>query len=53
MVSQTKFYLIRITKSKVILVQIPIPKWKKTKKCEKTFWITKWGNPGITNWGRF
>ena len=33
--SQTKFYHIRITKSKVIYVQIPVPKWEKTKKWEK------------------
>ena len=38
---------IRITKSKVIHVQIPVPKW------EKIFWVTKRGNKGITNRGRF
>ena len=58
-VSQTKFHHIRITKPKVIHVQIPVPKWGKTKKWEKIFWITKRGNKGvsnqgkkITNWGR-
>ena len=30
-VSQTKFYQIQITKSKVIHVKIPLPKWKKTR----------------------
>ena len=33
--SQTKFHHIRITKSKVINVQIPVPKWEKTKKWGK------------------
>ena len=35
--SQTKFHQIRITKSKVIYVQIPLPKWngKKQKKLKK------------------
>ena len=33
--SQTKFHHLRITKSKVIHVQIPVPKWEKTKKWEK------------------
>ena len=32
--SQTKFHHIRITKSKVIHVQIPVPNWEKTKKWE-------------------
>ena len=32
--SQTKFHQIRITKSKVIHIQIPVPKWEKTKKWE-------------------
>ena len=39
--SQTKFHHIRTTKSKVIPVQIPVPKWEKTK---------KWENfPGLQN----
>ena len=29
--SQTKFHQIRITKSKVVHVQIPLPKWEKRK----------------------
>ena len=33
--SQTKFHQIRITKSKVIHIQVPVTKWKKTKKWEK------------------
>ena len=35
--SQTNFQIIWITKSKVILVQIPVPKWKKGKKWENFF----------------
>ena len=35
MKSQTKFRQTRITKSKVIHVQIPVPKWEKTKKWKK------------------
>ena len=36
--SQNKFHQIRITKSKVIHVQIPVPKWgKKPKKVGQTF----------------
>ena len=50
--SETKFHHMRITKSKVIFVQIPIPKWEKTKKLGKIFWITKQTNEGITNRGR-
>ena len=50
-VSQTKFDHIRIVKSKVIHVQIPVPKWEKTKKSEKKF--PKQGNNGIANRGRF
>ena len=42
-VSQTKFHQIQITKSKVIDVKIPLPKWKKTKR----------GNKRIKNQGRF
>ena len=34
---ETKFRQIRITKSKVIHVQIPVSKWEKTKKWEKIF----------------
>ena len=30
--SRTKFHQIRIMKPKVILVQVPVPKWEKTKK---------------------
>ena len=51
--SQIKFHHIRITKSKVIHVQILVPKWEKTKNWEKHFWVTKQGNQGITNRGRF
>ena len=40
-------------KSKVIDVQIPIPKWEKTKKWENIFGVTKRSNNGITNWRRF
>ena len=39
MASQTKFHQIRITKSKVIPVQIPQPKWEKTKKWDKRDYI--------------
>ena len=35
MESQTKFRQTQITKSKVIHVQIPVPKWEKTKKWKK------------------
>ena len=35
--SETKFRQIRITKSKVIHVQIPVSKWEKTKKWENFF----------------
>ena len=49
----TKFHQIRITKSKVIHIQIPKPKWKKTTNCEKDFLITKRGNKRITNRGSF
>ena len=34
-ISQNKFHQIRIIKSKVIHVQIPVPKWEKTKKWKK------------------
>ena len=47
--SETKFHQNQITKSKVIHVQIPLPKWEKTKKLEKIFWVTKRGNKRITN----
>ena len=40
------------TKSKVIHIQIPLPKWEKTKKWENVFWVTKRGNKGITNRGK-
>ena len=39
--------------SKSYFVQITVPKWEKTKKWEKMFWITKRGNKRITNQGRF
>ena len=52
-VSQTKFRQIRIMKSKVIHVQIPVPKREKLKKWEKFFWVTKQDNKGITNQGSF
>ena len=48
-----KFHQIRITKSKVIHVEIPGPKWEKTKKWEKPFSVTKWDNKELTNRGRF
>ena len=51
-VSQTKFYQIRIAKSKVIHVQIPVSKWEKTKKWKKISGLRKRGNKGITNWGK-
>ena len=51
-VFQTKFHHIRITKSKVIHVQIPVPKWEK-RKSGKTFWITKRDNERITNRNNF
>ena len=51
--SQTKFHQIQITKSKVIHVQISVPKWEKTKKLETIFWVIKRGNKGIRNRGRF
>ena len=41
----------QITKSKVIHVQIAVPKWEKNEKWEKIFWVTKRGNKGITNRG--
>ena len=50
--SQARFYQIRITKSKVIHIQIPVPKWENTEKCENIFWVTKRGNKGITNRGK-
>ena len=50
--SQTKFHQIPITKSKVIHVQIPVPKWKKTKTYEKIFWATKRGNKAIAKLGQ-
>ena len=50
--SQTKFHQIRITKPKVIHVQIPVSRWEKTKS-EKHFRVTKRGIKGITNRGRF
>ena len=51
-VSQTKFYQIRIAKSKVIHVQIPVSKWEKTKKWKKISGLRKRGNKGITNRGK-
>ena len=44
---------IKLTKSEVVSVQIPVPKWEKTKKQENFFWATKRGNKMITNRGRF
>ena len=40
-VSQTNFHQIRITKSKVIHVQVPVPKWEKTKKWKNIFWVIR------------
>ena len=51
-VCQTKFHQIWISKSKVLHLQIPVPKWEKTKKWEKLFWLTKRDNKGITDPGR-
>ena len=51
-VCQTKFHQIWISKSKVLHLQIPVPKWEKTKKWEKLFWVTKRDNKGITDPGR-
>ena len=31
----------------------PVPKWEKGKSRKKHFWVTKQGNKGITNRGRF
>ena len=45
--SQTKFYKIWISKSKVTHVQIPVPIWEKTKIREKNFWVTKRASKGI------
>ena len=42
-VSQTKFHQNRITKSIVIHVQIPFPKWKKNQKVVKHFLNCKTG----------
>ena len=39
--------------SKSYFVQITVPKWEKTKKWEKMFWITKRGYKRIANRGRF
>ena len=50
--SQNKFHQSRITKSKVIHVQISVPKWEKQIKWEKIFWATKLGSKGITNRSR-
>ena len=52
-VSQANFHHIRITKSKVVHVQIPIPMEKKPKKWGGKNWIIKWGNKEITNRDRF
>ena len=51
--SQTKFHQIRITKSILIYVQIPLPKREKTKKWETNFRFTKRGKKRITDRGRF
>ena len=51
-VCQTKFHQIWISKSEVLHLQIPVPKWEKTKKWEKLFWLTKRDNKGITDPGR-
>ena len=58
--SQTKFHQIRITKSKVIHVQILVPKWKKTEKLKKISGLQneairglQIGARGITNRGSF
>ena len=38
---KNEFHQIRITKSKVIHIQIPVPKWEKRKKWEKIFWVIR------------
>ena len=38
--SQSKFHQILIAKSKVIHIQISVPKWEKTKKWENIFWVS-------------
>ena len=45
--SQTKFHQIRIRKLKVIYFQIPLPKWEKSRKCEKIFWFTNGAITGL------
>ena len=52
-VFQTKFHQIRITKSKVINVQIPEAKWEKTKKLEKNFWLQNRVIKGLQIGGSF
>ena len=47
-----KFHQIRITKLNFIDVQIPVPKWKKTKKSKKSSGL-QIGARGITNRGSF
>ena len=42
--SQTKFHQIRITKPKVIHVQVPVPRRKKTKKWKKNGYKTEYQN---------
>ena len=51
--SQTKFYQIRFTKSKVSYVQTNSTKMQKNVKVVKIPWVKKRGNKGITNWSRF
>ena len=51
--SQTKFYKIWISKSKVTHVQIPVPISEKTKIREKNFWVTKRESKGIISRDRF
>ena len=50
--SQTKVHQIRITKSKVSHVQIPLPKWEKTKTCEKNYWVTNGAIRGLQIWAK-
>ena len=49
-VPQTKFHQIRATKSKVVLAQIPVIKWKKQKNGRKNFRVTKRSNKFGAGW---
>ena len=51
--SQTKFYKVWTSKSKVTHVEIPVTIWEKTKIREKNFWVTKRGTKGIISGAGF